>query len=356
MEGAPVLENTAEANGLGAEDASPSRILDIGYAFWRSKALLSAVELDVFTILAEGSQHLDSLVGRVGIHERGARDFFDALVALGLLYRDEKDRYGNSADCDRYLDRRKPSYLGELLTHLNARHYQNWGSLTRALRTGAPQSKELGLGSYRALYDDRPTQEIFLNGMTAGSLLAAQALAKEFPWRDYRTIIDIGTAQGCLPVEIVYVHPHLTGGGFDLPAIEPTFMSYIRKHGLSDRLQFYPGNFFSDPLPEADVHVMGRILHNWDLPTKTMLLANAHQALPVGGALIVYDPLIDDGRRVQAHALLSSLNMLIETAGGFEYTAAQCREWMRHVGFRDIRTQPLDDVHTAVIGIKAARE
>jgi len=296
------------------------------------------------------------LVGRVGIHERSARDFFDALVALGLLYRDEKDRYGNSADCDRYLDRRKPSYLGELLTHLNARHYKNWGSLTRALRTGAPQSKELGLGSYRALYDDRPTQEIFLNGMTAGSLLAAQALAKEFPWRDYRTIIDIGTAQGCLPVEIVYVHPHLTGGGFDLPAIEPTFMSYIRKHGLSDRLQFYPGNFFSDPLPEADVHVMGRILHNWDLPTKTMLLANAHQALPVGGALIVYDPLIDDGRRVQAHALLSSLNMLIETAGGFEYTAAQCREWMRHVGFRDIRTQPLDDVHTAVIGIKAACE
>ena len=251
MEGAPALENTAEANGLRAEDASPSRILDIGYAFWRSKALLSAVELDVFTILAEGPQHLDSLVGRVGIHERGARDFFDALVALGLLYRDGKDRYGNSADCDRYLDRRKPSYLGELLTHLNVRHYQNWGSLTRALRTGAPQSKELGLGSYRALYDDRPTQEIFLNGMTAGSLLAAQALAKEFPWRDYRTIIDIGTAQGCLPVEIVSVHPHLTGGGFDLPAIEPIFMSYIRKHGLSDRLQFYPGDFFSDPLPRG---------------------------------------------------------------------------------------------------------
>jgi tRNA A58 N-methylase Trm61 len=160
----------------------------------------------------------------------------------------------------------------------------------------------------------------------------------------------------CLPVEISSVHPHLTGGGFDLPAIEPIFMSYIRKHGLSDRLQFYPGDFFSDPLPEADVHVMGRILHNWDLPTKTMLLARAHQALPVGGALIVYDPLIDDRRRVQAHALLSSLNMLIETAGGFEYTAAQCREWMRHVGFRDIRTQPLDDVHTAVIGIKSARE
>jgi hypothetical protein len=135
-------------------------------------------------------------------------------------------------------------------------------------------------------------------------------------------MIDIGTAQGCLPVEIFLVHPHLTGGGFDLPAIEPTFMSYTRKHGLSDRLQFYPGNFFSDPLPEADVHVMGRILHNWDLPTKTMLLANAHQALPVGGALIVYDPLIDDRRRVRAHALLSSLNMLIETAGGFEYTAA----------------------------------
>jgi SAM-dependent methyltransferase len=269
-----------------------------------------------------------------------------------LLYRDAEGRYSNQPDTDLYLDRCKPTYLGGLLEHLNLRHYQNWTWLTEALLTGAPQSGALGTGSYQALYGDKSTQEIFLNGMTAGSLLGAQALAVKFPWSRYKTFIDVGTAQGCAPVEIARLHPHLTGGGFDLPAVEPAFASYVQRHGLSGRLHFYSGDFFSDPLPSADVLVMGRILHNWDLPTKKLLLEKAYRALSPVGALIVYDPLIDDDRRVQAHALLSSLNMLIETAGGCEYTGAECCNWMEEAGFRDTRIEPLDDVHTAVIGMK----
>jgi SAM-dependent methyltransferase len=354
MTGAHAFEETMGDDVIQTEAAMPKRILEMSYAFWRSKALLSAVELDVFTVLAKGPLDIKSLVSRIGIHERGARDFFDALVALGLLYRDPEGRYRNQPDTDLYLDRGKPTYLGGLLEHLNVRHYQNWGLLTQALRTGAPQSGALGTGSYPALYGDQSTQEIFLNGMTAGSLLAAQALAMKFPWSNYKTFIDVGTAQGCVPVEIARVHPHLTGGGFDLPAVEPAFASYVHRHGLSGRLHFYSGDFFSDPLPAADVLVMGRILHNWDLATKKLLLGKACRALSPGGALIVYDPLIDDDRCVQAHALLSSLNMLIETAGGFEYTGAECKDWLRQAGFQEIRTEPLGDVHTAVIGIKAA--
>lgn len=329
----------------------PSRILEISYAFWRSKALMSAVELDVFTTLAGNPIDLETLTRRTGIHERGAHDFFDALVALGALWRDADGRYGNQPEFDYYLDRRKPTYLGGLLEHLNARHYQNWGSLTQVLRTGVPPTG--GVGTYKALHNGHPMQEIFLSGMTAGSLVAAQALAAKFPWRQFKTMIDVGTAQGGAAVEIACAHPHLTGGGFDLPPVEPVFASYVLKHGLSDRLKFYSGDFFSDPLPTADVLVMGRILHNWDLATKNMLLGKAYRALPPGGALIVYDPLIDDDRRADAHALLSSLNMLIETAGGFEYTGADCKEWMRQAGFIEIRTEPLGDMHTAVIARKA---
>ena len=349
-EGAGISQPGAGGDARQIERTTPNRILEISYAFWRSKALLSAVELGVFTTLADGPLDLKSLGRRAGVHERGTRDFFDALVALGALWRDAEGRYGNEPEFDLYLDRRKPTYLGGLLEHLNARHYQNWGLLTQALRTGVPPSG--GVGTYKALHDGHPMQEVFLSGMTAGSLVAAQALAARFPWREFKTMIDIGTAQGGAAVEIARAHPHLTGGGFDLPPVEPTFASYVRKHGLSDRLQFYPGDFFTDPLPTADVLVMGRILHNWDLPTKKMLLATAYRALQLGGALIVYDPLIDDDRRVGAHALLSSLNMLIETTGGFEYTSADCREWMKQAGFVEIRTEPLGDMHTAVIGIK----
>jgi SAM-dependent methyltransferase len=336
---------------LETADRSPKRILQVAYAFWQSKALLSAVELDVFTTLGDGPLHLETLRRRVGIHERGARDFFDALVALGFLCRDEQGRYANHFDADRYLDRAKATFLGGVLEHLNKRHYRNWGQLTEALRTGTPQSGALGTGSYIALYEDNATQATFLKGMTAGSRMAARALALSFPWRNYQSIIDIGTAQGCVPVEIARANPHLVGGGFDLPAVEREFANYVHDHGLSDRLRFYPGDFFTDPMPKADVLVMGRILHNWDLPTRRLLLEKAYQALPPGGSLIIYDPMIDD-ERLQAHALLSSLNMLIETVGGAEYTTAECKLWMAEAGFCEITTESLLDVHTAIIGFK----
>ena len=132
----------------------------------------------------------------------------------------------------------------------------------------------------------------------------------------------------------------------------PAFASYVRQHGLSHRLTFHPGNFFVDPLPTADVLVMGRILHNWDDPVRTMLLEKAYRAISPGGALVVYDPLIDGERRRDPHGLLSSLNMLIETPGDFDFTGADCPAWMREVGFSQTRVEPLAGPQSMVVAIK----
>lgn len=333
---------------------SPDRILDIGFAFWKSKALLSAVELGLFTDLGGGALTCEELAERLGVHPRGARDFFDALVALELLDRDTQGRYANRPDCAPYLDRRSASYLGGRLEHLNSRLYRQWGYLTQALRSGEAQS-DLGTGGYAALYDDGPASEIFLQAMSSASLLPALALARVFPWHSYRTVIDVGAAQGCVPVELARVHPHLSGGGFDLPQVEPGFTRFVRAHGMEQRLRFHPGDFLKDELPRADVLIMGHILHNWDLPTKLMLLQKAYRALPPSGALIVYDAFIDDARRRKPEALLASLNMLIETAGGFEYTATQCIGWMRDCGFDEMRVESLDSRESAVIALKPGR-
>jgi hypothetical protein len=126
----------------------------------------------------------------------------------------------------------------------------------------------------------------------------------------------------------------------------------VAKHGLSDRLNFQSGNFFTDPLPRADVLVMGHILHDWNLDEKKMLLRKTHEALPTKGALIVYEALIDDDRRENAFGLLMSLNMLIETPGGFDYTGADCRSWMQETGFREISVEHLAGPDSMVIGIK----
>ena len=180
-----------------------------------------------FTELARGPQRLDALRDRLGLHPRSARDFFDTLVALGFLQRDG-DRYGNTPETDLFLDRKKPSYLGGFLDMANARLYPFWGHLTDALRTGQPQNevKTGGPGLFETLYADPARLKQFLSAMTGISRGANLAIARVFPWKDYRTFVDVGTAQGDLAVQVALANPHLRGFGFDLPEVGPIFEEY----------------------------------------------------------------------------------------------------------------------------------
>ncbi|MDQ3253475.1 MAG: acetylserotonin O-methyltransferase [Acidobacteriota bacterium] len=332
---------------------TPEKIMQLGLGFWGSKTLLSAIEVGLFTVLAAVPLDAPALTERLRLHPRSARDFFDALVALGVLER-EGGLYRNTAETDLFLVRGKPSYIGGMLEMANERLYPFWGSLTEGLRTGLPQNemKSGGAGLFDSIYGDPERLHLFLGAMTGLSMGASQAIAEKFPWRDHKTVVDVGGAQGGLLVQVCLGHPHLTGTNFDLPVVGPVFEEYVASRGLGERLSFRPGDFFNEPLPPADVITMGHILHDWNLDEKRMLLGKAYEALPEGGALIVFEALIDDERRENAFGLLMSLNMLIETPGGFDYTGADCRQWMREVGFRESRVEHLVGPSSMVVGIK----
>jgi O-methyltransferase domain/Dimerisation domain len=331
---------------------SLDHIMQVGLGFWASKAVLSAVELGLFTELARGPLDAEALRTRLGLHPRGALDFLDALVALRLLER-RGGKYSNTPDTDFFLDRNKPTYAGGILEMSNARLYAFWGSFTEALRTGKPQNEsKTGGDMFGNLYSTPEKLETFLKGMTGISLGAAMAIAQKFPWKNYQTFADIGVAQGAVPVQVARAHPHLQGIGWDLPGVQPVFEKYIRAHGVADRVRFQGGDFFKDPLPKADVLIMGHILHDWDLEQKKMLIRKGFEALPKGGAFIVYEAIIDDERRENSFGLLMSLNMLVETYGGFDYTGADCQGWMREIGFRETRVEHLVGPDSMVIGVK----
>ncbi|MBL9180792.1 MAG: methyltransferase [Verrucomicrobiaceae bacterium] len=331
---------------------TPDHILQTGLAFWASKTLLTAVEMEIFTDLAKHPGDLASVQGRMGLHPRGARDFLDALVALGFLKR-ENGIYSNTPEADVFLDKAKPSYIGGILEMANHRLFRFWGDLTTAVRTGESQNESKGgHDPFKALYADPAKLREFLRAMSGVSRGANMTIAKQFPWANYKSCADIGTAQGDLVTQITLAHPHLRGIGFDLPEVGPIFEEYIAANGLADRVSFSGGSFFTDELPKAGVLLFGHILHDWDLDTKLMLLRKAHAALPEGGAVIVYDSIIDDERKQNAFGLLMSLNMLIETPGGFDYTGADCIGWMQQVGFKDCRVEHLIGPDSMVIGIK----
>ncbi|HEY9416273.1 MAG TPA: methyltransferase [Pseudonocardia sp.] len=351
--GATEPPDAATPVAVTLEAVTPDAIMELGMAFWGSKTLLSAIELGVFSTLAAGPLPEEDLRSRLGLDGRGTRDFLDALVALGMLDR-QSDGYRNTAETDLFLDPAKPStYIGGFLEMANSRLYPFWGDLTEALRTGNPQNEvKKGEDLFGTLYGDPELLRVFLTAMTGISVPSAIAIAQKFPWDRYQSFCDVGTAQGSLPVHVALAHPHLTGIGFDLPPVGPIFTEFIDGFGLRDRVRFAPGDFFTDPLPNADVIVMGHILHDWGTVDKLRLLRLAYDALPEGGAVVVYDSVIDDERRRNAFGLLMSLNMLIETPEGYDYTGADCQGWLAEAGFRDSYVQPLVGPDSMVVAFK----
>ena len=156
---------------------TPAKIMQLGIGFWGSKTLLSAIELGLFTVLAKGPSTAEVLRKTLDLHPRSARDFFDALVALGMLKR-TGERYANTPETALFLDRAKPSYVGGILEMANARLYRFWDSLTEGLRTGKAQNEaKTGEDFFGTLYADPQRLEGFLKAMTGLSIESARVIA-----------------------------------------------------------------------------------------------------------------------------------------------------------------------------------
>lgn len=334
-----------------------ARILEVGFGFWPSKILLTAVELEVFTTLGAGSMSGEELGRALALHPRGIWDFLDALTALGFLERDgsgAEGRYRNTPDTAQFLDKNQSGYMGGILEMCNQRLFRFWGDLGQALKTGKPQNevKHTGKSLFEALYEDPTRLEQFMNAMRAVSMPNFQALAEKFDFSKYRTVCDVGGATGLLSTLVAQRHPHLQCLSFDLPQVEPIARRWIAKDSLSARVQAVSGDFLNQPLPRADVVTMGMILHDWNLEKKQHLIRLAYDALPPGGAFIAVENLIDDARRENAFGLMMSLNMLIEFGDAFDFTGADFWGWCKQAGFRRYEVLHLAGACSAAIAYK----
>jgi hypothetical protein len=336
---------------------SSSRIKEIGFGFWSSKTLLSAVELGLFTALGKSAMTGGELQTALALHARANPDFFDALVALQLLDREGDGaaaRYRNTPETAAFLDRASPTYIGGILEMLNARLYRFWGELTEGLRTGQPQNeiKSTGTSMFEELYREPARLEQFMDAMSGVSAANFAAFAEKYDFSSYRTMCDVGGATGQLSMCVARRHSHMQCVSLDLPPATAIAERRIAAAGLIDRVSAQAIDFFSDPLPRADVVTMGMILHDWNLERKMHLIRAAYEALPAGGAFVVIENLIDDARRENAFGLLMSLNMLIEFGDAFDFTAADFFGWCRSVGFRRTEVIPLDGPASAGVAYK----
>jgi len=338
-------------------DLNPGHIMQTATGFWASKVLLTAVELDLFSTLGDGSMTAAQLGETLELHPRGTFDFFDALVALKFLDRDgdgAHGKYKNTKDTAAFLDKKSPMYIGGMPEMLNARLFGFWNHLGVALKTGKPQNevKVHGKSIFEALYSNEAQLGEFLNAMTGFQAGNFMALAEKFDFSKYKTVSDVGGALGLLSRLVGKKHAHLKFSTFDLPPVAPHAQKHVDQAGMKERINVVAGDFFEDALPKADVVTMGNILHDWNLENKKILIKKAYDALPDGGAFIAVENLIDDARRENAFGLLMSLNMLIEFGDAFDYTGANFREWCTEAGFKRFEIIPLTGPTSAAIAYK----
>jgi O-methyltransferase domain/Dimerisation domain len=339
---------------------SPEMIMKIGTGFWASKVLLSAVKFELFTMLAQkGKMSMAEIKTATGFKstDRHVFDFLDALTCFGFLNREgllETATYSNGQDTDIFLDKNKPSYIGGILEMANNRLYGFWGNLEEGLMTGLAQN-EIKQGEehpFAELYKTPEKLHEFINAMSGIQTGNFMMFAQKFDFSKYKTLVDVGGSGAILSIMVAKHQPGMTCVSFDLPPVAPVAQDNINKFGMSERVTTAAGDFFADPLPKADVVVMGNILHDWDEERKIALMKAAYDALPEGGAFVAIEGIIDDNRNQNVFGMLMSLNMLIETGRGFDYTFADYNKLAKIAGFSRTELLPLAGPSSAAIAYK----
>jgi precorrin-6B methylase 2 len=351
------MENERETKVREEVKLEPSHILNVGMGFFASKTLLTAVKLNLFSILATRPLTANEIKYEVCLNGRGLYDFLDALVALGFLQRKGvKDSavYSNTNEANLFLDKNKLSYVGGILEMANNRLYPFWSFLEEGLRTGTPQN-ETRTGRktlFEEIYSDVDKTREFVNAMSGIQAGNFRKFSTEFDFSHYKTLCDIGGAGAQLSIQVASQHPHMKCISYDLAPVSPIALENVSKMGLAERVKVQSGDFFVDPVPSADVITMGNILHGFGLEDKKKLIRTAYNALPEGGSLVVIENIIDDERRENAFGLMMSLNMLIESPEGFDFTFSDFTEWALEEGFSKTSVMPLTGPASAVIAIK----
>ena len=324
---------------MGAEEQSELTavpLLQILSGIYASKTLGAAVELELFTKLADSGATFEDVARMLGLELRPAEMLVSGCTALGLL--EQRDgRFYNSALSQKYLIAEKPEYFGPIILMANQRVYEPWLRLTEALRTNHALTWENREGLFETLASDAEQQRMFIQGMHAISLQSGTSMAQAMDLSHYRLMMDVGGGSGAYCIEAVRHCPTLRAILFDLPPALEVARQYITNAGLTDRIETIAGDFFQEELPRgSDLILLSMILHDWPSEKNRMILRKCFRALEPGGTIIISELMMDDDKTGPLSAAMMSLCMLIDTEGR-NYTWSEYTGWLEEMGFTDIQ-------------------
>jgi SAM-dependent methyltransferase len=327
-----------------SHSVSRDEIREVAYAFQRSRVLLTAYELDLFTALGEGGRPSSEVALGIGAEVRATDRLMNALCAMGLLTK-KQSKFFNTATSSRYLVRGNSDFMAGLMH--TARLWDRWSTLTDAVRQGAAvairEVNERGkkwLTAFIAAMHDRASRQ-------------APSVVAQIDLSDVSRVLDVGGGSGAYAMAFVRARYGIRATVFDLPDVVPLTQLYVEREGLLDKVDMVAGDYLKDRLGVGyDVLFLSAVIHSNSVEQNKSLMQKCVRALAPGGRVIVQDFIMDEGRTSPAGGAFFALNMLVGTDAGDTYTEAEVRSWMEDAGLSGIIRKETPFGTTQIVGRK----
>ena len=298
-------------------------------AFMSSRVILTATEIDIFTLLERKPSTAKDLAERLGLDLKATTRLLDCLVVYGFLKKFE-GRYLNT-EKGAVLSADHPETVRPMVLHMN----HLWTTWSQTHREG---QKGPGLQTKPGLKFDEKRLKAFIGAMHVGAKTLSSEIAEAYDSSPYNKLLDVGGASGTYSVAFLRKNPKMRAVIFDLKKVIPMAKERLQEEGLFDRVEFVAGDFYKDALPTGcDLALLSAIIHQNSIEENETLFLKIHRALEPGGVILIRDHIMDESRTKPPAGAVFALNMLVNTRGGDTYTFREVKDALEKAGFKDIR-------------------
>jgi (2Fe-2S) ferredoxin/precorrin-6B methylase 2 len=309
-------------------------------AFQESRAILTALELDLFTAVGDGAGE-EEVAARLRADPRATEMLLNALASLRLLVKRD-GVFHNSPAAARYFAAGSRDNARPALLH-TAHLWQRWSTLTECVRAGTARDEIAGPGE--------DWTEAFIAAMHRNAAERAPLVVRAVGVESVRRMLDVGGGSGAYSIAFAQANPALRADILDLAAVEPIARRHIEEAGVPDRVTVRAGDLRSGRLGEGyDLVFISAICHMLGPGENLDLLDRCREALAPGGRVVIQDFILEADKTAPRFAALFALNMLVGTRGGSSYSEPEYAGWLEEAGFREVRHQRLPGITGLMIG------
>jgi SAM-dependent methyltransferase/predicted transcriptional regulator len=307
---------------------NPTRIREFATSYQKSRILLSAFELDIFTNIDESGSESNQIASKLNLDKHACERLLNALVSLGFLTKKNKVFF-NTEESFTFLSKKSPEYLGGLMhsNHL----WTTWSNLTSVVKTG--------MSAHPAEINERGEEWLFsfINAMhDRGKKQAPQQLAN-IDLSVTKSVLDIGGGSGAYSMEFVSKKPGIEATVFDLPKVIPITKKFIDKEGYSGKIKTYTGDYTTDELPKGfDLVFLSAVIHSNSLEVNQNLIKKCFHSVNNNGKIIIQDWIMNNSRTHPVSGAIFAINMLVGTEAGDTFTEQEVTEMLTSAGFKHI--------------------